>query len=213
MSFFSSDRRRFVPVALLAGAAGTAALSLSVTGTLSAFTAAITNSSNTSSLGTLVLQEKSSAGTVTCLSTDGPSNTTNSATCSTINTYGGGTLANGGSSTVTVNMTNVGTGTPVAFAVAAGACTQSGSAPTGITAATDLCGQLSVKIYAASTATGTPVYTGTLTAFNAAGAQSLTALAPNATQAYTFVVSAPSSLNNTYMGLSASQPLTWTLSS
>jgi len=217
MSFFGSNRR-FVPAVLLAGAAGTAALSMSVTGTLSAFTAAITDSANTTSMGTLVLQEKNSAGTVTCLSTDGASNTNNAATCSTINTYGGGTLANGGgtlanggSSSVTVNMTNLGTGTPTAFTLSAGTCTQSGSAPTSVTTATDLCSQLTVKVYANTT--GTPVFNGTLTAFNAAGAQSLTALAPSATQAYTVVVAAPSSLSNGYMGLTASQPLTWTLSS
>ena len=208
MSFFGSNRR-FVPAVLLAGAAGTAALSMSVTGTLSAFTAAITDSANTTSMGTLVLQEKNSAGSVTCVSTD---SSNNAAGCSTISKYGGGTMANGGSSTVTVNLTNTGTGTPAAFSMAAGACTQSGSAPTGVTAATDLCSQLTVKVYAAAT-TGTPVYSGTLSSLATAGAQSLATPAPSTTQPYTFVVSAPSSLGNTYMGLTASQPLTWTLSS
>lgn len=200
----NTKRRRLAPAVVAAGALGTAVLALSMTGTLSAFTAAITNSVNTTGLGTLTMQETS--GAITCNSTDG--NSTNTATCATINKYGGQTLVPGGSSTTTVSIKNTGTATPTTFTLTPGACTQSGTAPAGVTAATDLCSQVTVKLYAAATATGTPIYSGSLTGW-ANAAQSLTTLAGNAAQAYTFVVSTPSSLGNTYQNQSVSQPLVW----
>lgn len=204
----TSSRRRFNPAIVLAGAAGSAALAMSMTGTLSAFTASITNSTNTSTAGSLILQEQSSDGKITCLSTSG---TDNAATCATINKYGGQTLVAGGTSTTTVNMTNTGTAAATSFTLTPGACVQSGTAPTGVTAATDLCSKATVAVYPSSSATGTPVYSGTLAGFT--GAKSLSPLAAGATQAYTFVIQMPASLTNGYQGQQVSQPLTWTLSS
>ncbi|MEU5694509.1 hypothetical protein [Actinosynnema sp. NPDC020468] len=198
-------RRKFAVLAVMGGLVGSALLALSLTGTLSAFTAAITNSTDTVTTGSLILRETD--GTNTCIST---SSATNSATCATINKYTGTTLVPGGSATKTVTLANDGTATPATFTLTPGTCSQSGSV-SGITPATDFCAQVTLKLYAAATATGTPIYNGTLAAFTSA--QTLTPLAPSTTQAYTFVVSLPASLGNTYQGLTASQPLTWTFSS
>ncbi|GAB3499495.1 hypothetical protein [Flexivirga lutea] len=197
------------PSVVVAGVLGTTALALTTTGTLSAFAASIQNTVNTTTTGSLVLQEQNSDGSVTCLSTDG--NTTNAATCSTINKYGGQSLAPGGSTTTTVKLTNQGSVTPKTFTMTPGNCTQSG-APQGVPAATDFCSKVNLNVYAAATATGTPIYTGSLDTFTTTP-QTLTALAPKASQAYTFVVSMPANLGNGHQGLTASQPMTWAMSS
>ncbi|MBI4901740.1 MAG: hypothetical protein HY829_14875, partial [Actinobacteria bacterium] len=89
------------------------------------------------------------------------------------------------------------------FSLTPGACAQSKpSAATG--SATDLCAKLHVKI----TTGGTTVYDGSADAFKTA--QQLTPLAVGASAAYTFTVSLDSTADNTYQGLQASQPLTWT---
>lgn len=201
------SKTAFVPSVIAAGAVGTAALALATTGTLSAFAASITNSVNTATVGQVVLQETNADGSVTCTSTD---SATNAATCTTINKYGGQTLAPGGSTTTTVKLTNLGSVTPASFTLTPGTCSQAGTPPVG-TAATDLCAKLTLTVYAAATATGTPIYTGSLSGFTSA--VNLTPPAASATQPYTFVVAVPSTLDNTYQGLTASQPLTWAMSS
>ena len=215
-----SKRRRFTPIALLAGVAGVVLLSLSLNSTLSAFTASITNSNNTAASGTLTMQEAN--GATTCNSTDSTTINVNAATCATINKYGGSTVmaptnVAGTSNLVTTTITIKNTGTIAAgtFTLTAGACTPSANGtPTG---SGNLCTKLNVAIYAAATATGTPIFTGTPAAFNTAnGAASplaLTAPAAGVTQSYTFVVSLPNNADNTFQGLSASQPLIWTFTS
>jgi len=198
-------RRRRIPALLAAGAAGSLLMAMSMTGTLSAFVASIQNSVNTTSAGTLTMRETDSTGAITCDSTEGADN---AAVCEEINKYGGATLLPGGTgSTTTVKITNTGTVTPSSFTLTGGACTQGGSAPTGITAATDFCSKVNVKVYAAATATGTPIYDGTAAAFTTP--ISLTPLAKDASQDYTFVVAIDSSAGNTYQGLTAEQALTW----
>ncbi|GAA3885388.1 hypothetical protein GCM10022243_57780 [Saccharothrix violaceirubra] len=199
------SRRRFAFVAVLSGLAGSVLLALSLTGTLAAFTAAITNSTDTVSTGSLIMRETD--GSNTCTSN---SSSTNSATCATINKYTGSVLAPGGSATKTVTLANDGTGTPATFTLTPGTCSQSGSV-SGITPANDFCTQVTLKVYVGATATGSPIYNGTLAAFTTP--LSLTPLAASATQPYTFQVSLPSSLGNSYQGLTASQALTWTFSS
>lgn len=83
----SLKRRGFTPLLLIAGVAGAVVLSLSMTNTFSAFTAAITNSTNTAASGTVILQETGPGGTpVVCNSTDTPSTISiNASTCATIN--------------------------------------------------------------------------------------------------------------------------------
>jgi hypothetical protein len=207
------------PLVLLAGVASAVVLSLSMTNTLSAFTAAITNSVNTAASGTYVLQETGPSGgaTVTCNSTDGGTVSTNAATCATINKYGGSTTmvptnAAGTSNLVTTTVTfrNTGTATPSTFTLTPGACTQ-GTNGTSNGTATDFCSKLNVAI----SANGTTVRTATAAALATGGAIPLPNIpAPGgAAVTYVFTVSIDTSAGNTYQGLSASQPLTWTLSS
>lgn len=202
MSEGTPARRISLPL-VLAGGVSSLVLALGMSPTFSAFTASIQNSVNTTASGTLIMQETS--GGLTCKSTDGAAISTNAATCSTINKYGGtGTLLTpgGAANTTTVTIANTGTVAASSFTLTPGACTQSAlSTPVGT--ATDLCAKLHVKI----TTGGTTVYEGSASALTAV--QSLTPLAAGGSASYTFAVSLDSSADNTYQGLQASQPLTW----
>lgn len=209
-------RRRLSLVALLTGVVGTAVLALSMTSSLAAFTASITNSVNTAAAGTVIMQEQNAAGTVTCLSTDGTGNnvTNNTATCSTINKYGGSTtMVPGQTVSTTITIKNTGTASVAGFTLAPGACTQSGSV-TG--SATDLCAKLGIVIsqtVGGATTTVTPA-TSTLTSLATGGALTLTApVAAGTTITYRFDVTLAATSGNTYQGLAASQPLVWTFTS
>ncbi len=209
-------RARLTPLALLTGTVGAVVLALSMNTSLAAFTASITNSVNSAAAGTLVMQEQNAAGTTTCLSTDGTNNnvTTNSATCATINKYGGATaLVPGQTVSTTVTIKNVGTAPAASFTLAPGTCTQSGNV-TG--SATDLCSKLGVAItqtVGTTTTTITPA-SSTLASLASGGALNLTApVAPSATVSFTFAVTLASAAGNTYQSLAASQPLVWTFTS
>ena len=69
------------------GIVGALLVAFTFTPTFAGFVASIQNTINSASTGTLTMKETS--GTYTCNSTDGAGATTNSATCSTINKYGG----------------------------------------------------------------------------------------------------------------------------
>ena len=203
-------RIRFAPVALLAGIFAAVLLSLSLTGTLSGFAASITNSSNTAAAGTLIMQEQSANAGVTCLSTDGGSVSTNAATCSTINKFGGSTTMTPG---VTVNtpisIKNTGTAAASTFTLTPGAtCTQ--STPTAATGnATDLCAKMNLVITSGSTT----VFSGTLASFKGAAASAFTmpaAPAAGVSTPFNFAVTLDPSAGNAYQGLAASVPMTWT---
>jgi len=102
-------RKASLPI-LIAGGVSSLVLALGMSPTFSAFTASIQNSVNTAGTGTLVMEEKNQAGTVTCLSTDGGSVSTNSATCATINKYSGDLAMVPGETVVTnITIKNVGT--------------------------------------------------------------------------------------------------------
>jgi hypothetical protein len=216
-----STRRRFAPAALVAGVAASAVLALSMTGTLAAFTASITNSNDTAASGTLVMQEQNSDASVTCLSTDGAGNgiNGNAATCASINKYGGSTsLVPGSVSTTTVRITNKGTISANTFTLTPAACVQSNNTAAGNTAgsASDFCSKLSVAVseQVGSSAATTVVPTKTLTAFGTGTPVNLAKpVAPGATVTYVFTVTFDSTAGNTYQGLSASQPLTWSFTS
>lgn len=204
MSETTSKRRISLPL-VLAGGVSSLVLALGMSPTFSAFTASIQNDVNSAATGTLMMQETS--GGVTCRSTDGTNGLSgNSATCATINKYGGtdALLTPGGAPNVTtVTIANTGTVAATGFSLTPGTCTQSAlSTPVGN--ATDLCAKLHVKI----TTDGTTVYDGSASALTTAIA--LTPLAGGASAGYTFAVSLDSSADNTYQGLQASQPLTWT---
>ena len=205
-------RRRFTGAALAAGAGGSLVLALSLGASLSGFTAVITNQNNTAATAAMAIQE--TGGTAPCNSYDA------TATCTTINKYGGtGTpLVPGGTQTTTVTFANTGSTAVGSATMKAGTCTattRSGvtgaSTPTSPnTSAGNLCSVLKVDVYKAATATGTPVFTGTLAAFETAAATALGALATGANQPYTFVVTYPTAADNATQGQQVSQPIVWT---
>lgn len=203
-------RLRFAPVALLAGIFAAVLLSLSLTGTLSGFAASITNSSNTAASGTLFMQEQNAGATVTCLSTDGGSVSTNAATCATINKFGGSTTMTPGNTVNTaISIKNTGTAAASTFTLTPGStCTQSNNGTANGTA-TDLCGKMNLVI----TSGATTVFSGTLNSFKGAAASAFTmpaAPAAGASVPFNFAVTLDSSAGNTYQGLAASVPMTWT---
>ena len=207
MSETTSKRRISLPL-ILAGGVSSLVLALGMSPTFSAFTASIQSGANLASAGTLTMEETS--GSVTCRSIDGANGLSgNSATCATINKYGGtgALLTPGGAANVTtVTIANTGTVAATSFSLTPGACAQS-ALGTPVGNATDLCTKLHVKI----TTGTTTVYEGSASALTTPVA--LTPLANGASASYTFAVSLDSSADNTYQGLQASQPLTWTFQS
>ena len=212
MKFGHRPRVRFTPIAVTTALLSAAFLSLSVTGTLSGFTAAITNSANSAASGTLMMQEQTTNGstTTTCTSVDGGSVSTNSATCSTINKFGGSTVAAPGyTATTTITMKNTGTVGASTFTLTPGtSCTQSNNGASNGTA-TDFCSKMNLTIMQGSTS----IFSGTLATFAGSAAKSLTTLAAGASSTFTFAVTLDSSAGNTYQGLAASVPMTWTFNS
>ncbi|TDX77501.1 hypothetical protein EDF35_3015 [Rathayibacter sp. PhB151] len=206
-------RVRFAPLVLATSVAAAALLSVSMSGTLSGFVASITNTNNTAASGSLVMEEKSTGTTpVTCLSTDGGSISTNTATCSTINKFGGSTtMVPGQTVSTSITIKNAGTVSANTFTLTPGAaCAQSANGtPAGT--ATDFCSKLNVVITSGSTT----VYSGTAAALAGTAAKSLSAAPVTAgtSTPFTIAVTLDSSAGNTYQGLSASLPLTWTFAS
>ena len=187
---------------VVAGLVGAVVLSLSMTGTMSAFVAAITNSTNTAAVGTMSLLETAPNGTTTCTGTSATA-----ATCATINKYGGNLVMVPGTtvSANTVTFKNPGTTAANTFTLTPAPCV---STPTPTALIGDLCTKLKVVITSGST----NLYTGFASALTAA--ITLTVPTPNGALStpVTFTVSVDASADNTFQGTSASQPLTWTLS-
>ena len=207
-------RRRLAAPVLVAGVAASALLGLSFTPTFSAFVASIQNSVNTAGTGYLTMQE--SSGSTVCNSTDGGSVSTNSATCSTINKYGGNlTMVPGQSTTTAITVTNTGTVDASSFTLTPGACTQSTNGSLN-GSATDLCSKLDVVITAGSEG-GTTIFRGTAAELASGGAVNVPApLAPvkaGVSVPISISVTIDSSAGSSYQGLAASQPLTWTFTS
>jgi hypothetical protein len=207
-----AKRLRFAPLAIATGVLGAVLLSVSMSGTLSGFVASITNSTNTAASGALTMQEQNSGATVTCSSTDGGSVSTNTATCATINKFGGSTtMVPGQTVTTPITIKNTGSVTANTFTLTPGtSCTQSNNGTLNGTA-TDLCTKMTVVI--TNTTASTTVYSGTLAGLATGGAIALPVTAAGATTGFTFAVTLPSTVGNTYQGLAASLPLTWTFSS
>ncbi len=203
-------RKASLPI-LIAGGVSSLVLALGMSPTFSAFTASIQNSVNTAGTGTLVMEEKNQAGTVTCLSTDGGSVSTNSATCATINKYSGDLAMVPGETVVTnITIKNVGTVDATSFSLVAGACSQATNGTVNGTA-TDLCTQTTVVV----TSGAKTIYSGTAAAMNAASINMLTQLGVASVPAgtsipITFSVKAgTTALGNTYQGLKIAQSMTW----
>jgi hypothetical protein len=210
-----TKRVRFAPLAIATGVAAAVLLSVSMSGTLSGFVASITNDQNTAASGSLVMQESqvgaTGTPTITCLSTSATGGAdTNAATCSTINKFGGSTtMIPGQTVTSVVNIKNVGTSKASTFTLTPGAlCAQSKNGTVN-GSATDFCAKLNVVITSGSTT----VFSGTAATLAGSPAKTLTALAAGASSDFTFAVTLDSSVGNTYQGLGASLPLTWTFAS
>ena len=201
----SSARFRAAPLVVASALLSSALLGLSATGTLSAFTAAITNQ-NTASTGGITMRESDGAST-TCTST--PSGTTSCA----LNQYGAGFLSpNRPTNTTTVAFTDTGSMKPTSFTLNPSPCNQSGSGT-----ATDLCAKITVGVTCqiGAAAASTVFAPGTLNAFynNGATITVPTACVPDAasgtTANFTFTVTLTATTNE-YQSLTATQPLTWT---
>lgn len=213
----SPQQRRFVRLIVAAGLVGALMMSLAMTNTFSAFVASITNTNDTAATGSLILQETGATGTTACNSTDGGGVSTNTATCATFNKYGGNTAmlpsnAGGTTNNVTtlVNFKNTGTAAATAFTMAFGPCTQSAAAGAGT--ATDFCSKLHVKVTSGATTVQADTVASTLAGTTVTLPPALIPAANSgSTIPLTFTVYVDSTAGNTYQGLTASQPITWTL--
>lgn len=200
-------RSRRITVAVSAGVSAGVAL-LTMSGAVPAVAASVQRSLDPVVVAQpLVLQETTADGTIACSSADDGDG---SASCAAVNAYGGGVLMPGDSVVTTVLMSNEGSTTPKSFTLTAGRCTQHGPSAGG-DPAIDLCGRLTVSVYAGTGPDGSPVFSGTPAEFAAATGPRLAVLGPKTAQPYTFVVAAPRNLGNSYQGLTVSQPLTWKL--
>lgn len=197
-----------MPLVLLVGMMCSAALALSLTGTVAGFAATINNSVDTAGTASLGLQETNAAGSVTCATTASAF----SVTCATINKFGGSmTMVPGVAVPTTVKLKNTGTATPSTFTLTPGAsCTQTtnGAINGG---ATDLCAKMNITIAQDSTT----VFSGTLATL--AGASPITLSTANMSggsiSTFVFTVTLASTADDTYQGYQASLPITWTLNS
>lgn len=216
----AEEARRGTLGLVVAGVVAFGVLSLAVSGTLGAWTSAVIgNDTDTVATAKAVILSETD-GSTTCRSSD---QTTNSATCSTINTYGGvaSPLLPGGSRTIDITFANAGSAPATTFALAPGTCSQTPTAGSGTPAATNLCtaGELTVAVgcspgatYAAGSAwvdlayaaAAPPTATRTHTASGselAAGAQW--------TCRFTVALSAAAVIAS--QNITVSQALTWTL--
>jgi hypothetical protein len=214
----SPQQRRFVRLIVAAGLVGALLMSMAMTNTFSAFVASITNTNDTAATASLVLQESGAPGTTPCTSTDGGGVSTNTATCATFNKYGGNTTmvpSNAAGTTnnvvTTVNFRNTGTATATAFTMAFGTCTQTAGAGAGT--ATDYCSKLHVKVTSGATVVQADTVASTLAGTTVTLPAALVPAPGGAAIAVTFTVYIDSTATNAYQGISASQPITWTLSS
>ncbi|HQY99758.1 MAG TPA: hypothetical protein PLQ63_07050, partial [Propionicimonas sp.] len=203
---------------------GRLVLAFSMTPTFAALSAAIQNSVDTAGTGTLIMEEKNAAGTTTCLSTDGGSVATNSATCAGINKYGGNlAMAPGKTVTTTITISNKGSMAASAFTLLAGPCTASLNG--GAALQSDFCSKTNLVLTGTSSVTGSTsktIFSGNLATLNSTYGTTATALnvlskleqsqiAKDEIITLQFAVTiGDSSMANAYQGHQLIQPLTWT---
>ena len=198
---------------MIAGGVSALLLAFSMTPTFAALSAAIQNSVDTAGAGTLIMEEKLGT-TTTCLSTDGNTVATNSATCSSINKYGGDLdMAPGKSKVVDITIKNAGSVPAASFSLQGGACAQSTNGTTN-GGASDVCSKYNVVIKSGSTT----IYTGTAAGFASQNLNIVQLLGNNpiaagATVPFTFTVTLDANAGNAYQGMKISQPMTWTFGS
>ncbi|PZE24755.1 hypothetical protein [Curtobacterium sp. MCBD17_028] len=208
----SPKRVRFTWFAIGTGVLAAVLLAFSMSGTLSGFVASITNSGDTAVTGTLVMQESTTgANAATCTSTDGGSVSTNTATCTSIDQFGGAAMVPGDTVTTAMTITNTGSAAARTFTLTPGSCGQLANGSVNGTA-NDLCSQMTVVVK--NTTANTTVFSGTLAALGSTTTPfSLPAVPGGSSTAFSFAVSLPSTLGNSYQGLQATVPLTWSYAS
>jgi hypothetical protein len=212
MAFFMKKRSYSLPLVINAGVSSLI-LALGMTPTFGAFTASISGNANNVAAGVIVMQETNSAGTTTCLSSDGDGLAVNAASCSSIGYAGSGVRTPGDSVSVVTFIRNVGTVAASAFSLVPGTCVQSaaGSAPGS---ATDLCSRITVTITSGSST----IFTGTAASLSSAGAIDLLTklgfpkIQPGTQIPITVTTSLDAAMGNSYQNLALSQPMTWTFS-
>ena len=223
MAAHRSEQRRGRRSGALMWAAGGAAailLVLSTSGTLSTWTSAVlTNDTNTVATASAVILKEVGPTAATCLSSSGVGN---SYTCSTINKYGGTSspLSPGGSQVTDVVFTNVGASAASSFVLGTGSCSQTPAAGAGSPAAANVCtnGDLTVAVscsdgatYAAGSAWVDLVQTAIAPSSIPATLTHTATLASGASFTCRFTVALGATPDVLDQGITASQPLTWTL--
>lgn len=214
-------RRRAFPLIWLGSIGAAVLLVLGVSGSLAGWTAAITNSQNNA--GTTqapILLETGPGSTGTPVTCQADASTAGTFTCATINKYGDGGLANlamkpGDSKTTVVTLQNTSTAAASTFSLGFGSCadgTQGAASGSG-----SLCTDASVFTVAVSCLNDATTPVSVLT-INATKPGSLTAtnaitggLAAGATVTCTFTTALDTLAPISDAGLTASQPMTWTL--
>ena len=211
---------------LSTAAVATAALATTAVVTLGGFSGTVTNPTNAFSSGTLQLKE--GVGAVTCYSTGTgaggsvTSSNTNS-TCSG-DDLGGKLLQvpGGAPQATTITLTNVGNTAASTSNLLAGLCSQAASADDAGYVGSDasFCGKVDVTINnnltnkcvfpSAGVACTAPTITNTLATL-ASQNIALSGLAAGASATYTITVGLDSSATNADQGLTATVPLTWSI--
>ncbi len=216
-----SHRSRRRGVLWASGAVAALILVLGTSGTLSSWTSAVlANDTNTAKTTTAVILREVS-GANTCFSSDDA--TTNTSTCTTINTYGAtaSPLVPGGSQTVDVVFTNVGAANASSFALAPGSCTQTPTAGTLVPPVANLCtsGDLTVSAKCSPGGTYSSATAWSDLSYSAAAPPTATKSHPvtssdlnaGATWACQFVVTLSGTASVLGQNVVVTQPLTWTL--
>jgi hypothetical protein len=214
MSETSSKKRKLSLPLVLAGGISSLVLALGMSPTFSAFSASIQNTVDTAGSGALIMQETDSSGSTICNSADSTTLASNSATCATINKYGGNiSMVPGQIVNTTINIKDTGTVNASSFSLTPGLCTQTANGNTSVTAPTDLCTKIKIVIMSGTheifNGTAASLYTlGVIDVNLKLGVPSIVAGA--VATPFVFTVTLDSSVGNAYQGLKVSQPLTWT---
>lgn len=210
-------------ITLLALTATTVIVGTPTVAALGAFSAAIAQN-GTLTAGSIVLRENASSDNCFSNAISAPF-TTNSSTCSTIDTFGAptGQLPGGTPAAQTLTFTNVGSSSASSFSVTAGACSVSGAGTYyGNDPGTAFCSDVDVTIgnlagtvcFYPSQPTACPAlsHSYTLTALNTASPLTIgSGLAAGASDVLVVSTRLDQDASNVDMGLQATQPFTWTL--
>ena len=209
-------KRRISLPLVLNGCISSLVLAIGMSPTFGAFTASISGQMNGAGAGTIVMQERDSSGTISCLSTDGGGLLLDAASCSTINKYGGNPSMRPGQSDVVVSyIQDVGTVAASSFSLTPGACVQSVAGATS-GSATDLCSRIAVSIVSGASIvfSGTAAELGGVGTIDLLSRLGLAKVQPGGPQIpFTVTTTMDASVDNSYQGLEVSQPMTWTFSS